>query len=256
MRVEAVITGRMAGEVNWACTASFQLNQAPAGIGALQAAATAAFSALSTSTQFRAGFCADTTVTELKLIYYPLDAPPASFTAIGTGTAFAGTATTAYTPQVAVVASLRSNFAGRSNRGRMYVPYRASNISTAGVVNATGQALVAQFANLFQSQVVAALAAQNMGSVWSVYSRKLNGSVAITSVLVGNQVDTLRDRNPNRAEGYTAFAVTPIAVAPDDPDLPAIQQSTLPPAAMYGKPHGNENAPEIEQPLPVEIVPD
>jgi hypothetical protein len=110
--------------------------------------------------------------------------------------------------------------------------------------------------NAFQSQVIAALAAQGSGSVWSVWSPKLAVATAVRQILIGSQCDTQRGRNANRAEGYTGFAVAGIAVAPDDPNLETIDTSMIDLAKMIHNRAGEEppDVPEVEKPLPVEII--
>lgn len=125
-----------------------------------------------------------------------------------TGSASAQTAPN----QTALVASLRSARAGRSNRGRMYLPFLAPTF-----VEGTGR-IVAGYAVQAATGMAAFLSTANgeQGGTTpagpfpaSIQSQTEAGTPAlVTAVLVGNVADTQRRRRDKLIETYTSEPVT------------------------------------------------
>lgn len=221
-RLRVQIGGVMAVQGAWSNTLEFALDAAVPSLTVLQTIATAIQTTLASSTPFRSAFGTDTDARNPKLLYYPTGSTTATLVATGAGAAIPGTSTSVHAPQVCIVASLRTDFSGRSARGRLYCPYRGSQINAAGAVSGPAVVVVAGYANAIKSAVVAACAAQGIAAAWGVYSPKTQVMRTITSILVGSQCDTIRHRNDNRAETYTASAVTATQVQSqsiDDDDL-------------------------------------
>lgn len=94
-------------------------------------------------------------------------------------------------PQCCIVISERTNTATRSARGRMYVPgVPISGVGTGGALQSATQTGIADSAK----GLIAAIPALDSDWGWIVWSRKLEVGYPITSVRVGNRVDTQRRR--------------------------------------------------------------
>lgn len=105
--------------------------------------------------------------------------------------------------QCCVVASIRTELAGRSNRGRSYLPApSASTISstTAQLNNATCTAIADWFGGL-----LAAIGADADGATPVVASRLTGAVTTVTAVTVDSVIDTQRSR---RASAVAAFSST------------------------------------------------
>lgn len=204
-RLRVQVGGALAGNSDWSNTFEFLLSGSIATQAALQSVMNAIYTTLAASTPFKTGYGSDSTMVNLKGLYYPSNTGPSSFVAQSVGAAVVGIAAPVMAPQVCVVASLRTNIAGRSYRGRVFVPYRAGNISSAGVVNSTGQTAVASYVQAVVSAVASALTAQSLTASWVVWSPTKGTGTPVTAILVGSQCDTIRHRNRNRAEAYVSF---------------------------------------------------
>lgn len=113
------------------------------------------------------------------------------------GTPYAGTGFGAsMPPQNALVVTLYSALAGRSDRGRFYLPGPAFSS-----IDVNGRFLVADALQVATSMVAAFNAARPTG--WTdiiVYSRKNRSHVTATVVSVGNIIDTQRRRRDKLLE--------------------------------------------------------
>lgn len=97
------------------------------------------------------------------------------------------------TPQDSIVFSWRTPLAGKSYRGRSYMPPPdRSRVGNDGLIDATSLGQFADDAVL----LVDAVNGAGLGNVWTfgVWSRKLEVFTPVTSVKVGNRVDTMRSR--------------------------------------------------------------
>lgn len=216
-RLRVVTGGTITAAGEWSCTAEYSLSNPIASLTTLQSIANQIFSNLNGSTNFKAILASDTAVRSVKLLYYPNVTGLATLVAIGAGTPFSGTITATHAPQVCVVASLRTNFAGRAHRGRQYWPYRGPQVAASGVVNSGGQAFVSTAALAHDTAVKSALVSGSNSGAWVVYSTTGGGLMTpVTNVAVGTQCDTQRRRNPNRDETYTLTPVAGVTVTPDE----------------------------------------
>lgn len=219
-RLRVQIGGQINAIANWSNTYEFILSGSIASQAALQTVVNSIKTTLTGSTPFKAGIATDTSLLVVKGLFYPTNTGTASLVAESPGTAVFGATAPQHAPQVCVVASLRTGTAGRSYRGRVYVPFRTGNVSAGGVVSSAGQTIVDAHVNSVVAAVGVAIALLPLSGSWVVWSPKLGTGSAVSAVLVGSQCDTQRKRNDNRDEIYTSFAVTPltVAIAPEDPD--------------------------------------
>lgn len=220
-RLRVSVGGTLATKGVWSNTLEFMLTGTVSGQAQLQTIAGAIRSTIAASAGFVNGICNDTRLTTVKCLYYPTNVPPAGLVAEAGGTPVPGNAAPFHAPQVCVVASLRSNVAGRSGRGRTYVPYRGQQIGTDGSISSAGQTAIAAYVNGIVSAVGTSLAAQSLNAAWVIWSPKLGNSVPVASVLVGNQCDTIRHRNENRDEVYSAFSVPALQLQTEDDEQEA-----------------------------------
>jgi hypothetical protein len=210
-RIEAVVGGPMGGNTTWSVTSHYMLGSPVADYATLLSVANATMTALSASTAFKQGIATDTTVQSVKLLYYPSNTGAASLVAISTVAAFTGSNTAICPPQVSVVASLRTTAAGRSGRGRMYVPYRTSSVNPSGLLSAAAYTAVGAFVNNLKSSVIQSLSTASIAATWVVWSHKLGAGQPVSTILIGNHCDTQRRRNANDVESYTPVTVTATA---------------------------------------------
>lgn len=215
-RLRVQVNGSIGTLGPWSNTFEFILSASVASQATLQTISDAVRTALGASLPFKQGFCADTSFSNVKLLHYPVTTGKADLVAQSAASGVQGAQTQVHAPQVCVVASLRTGNAGRSQRGRVYVPYRAGQVSALGVVSSTAQSQVAGYANAVPVAVVAACASASIGASWVVWSPSKGTAAPVTAVLVGTQCDTIRHRNDNRAEVYTSFSVLAAPVAPEN----------------------------------------
>jgi hypothetical protein len=215
-RLRVQVGGLLAATGTWSNTLEFFLSGAISSQATLQSIANATFTALTADASFKAGFCADTTFKSVKMLYYPTNTPPAALVAESAGSPVYGSAAAIHAPQVCAVASLRTGTAGRSYRGRTYVPYRGASISSAGVLTSTAQGIVNTYVQRIVTQVATALGSASISAAWVVWSEKLGTGSAVASVLVGTQCDTQRHRNDNRDESYASYAPPSVVVSSTD----------------------------------------
>lgn len=207
-RLRLTVGGALGTASDWTNSLEYSLGAPITSLATLQTIVNATFAALSASTAFKTGFMSDSTCSFVKALVYNSDTGPADLVATSSGTAIASTNGPTHAPQVCVVASLRSNVAGRSYRGRIFVPYRGNNISAAGVVSSAGQTIIAAYVNAINTAFVVAATTSSVAAAWIVYSPKTGSMTPLANIQVGTQCDTIRHRNRNRAETYAAFAIT------------------------------------------------
>lgn len=208
-RLRVTFGGALAVNSDWQNTVEFILGSPIQNLATLQDIVQSCFANFGGTTSFTNALSPDSNLRTVKGIYYANNVPPASLVAESAGAPIVGAAAAQHAPQVCIVASLRTNQAGRSYRGRLYVPYRALRIESTGLVEPQGQQVAANFANGMKNTVLSACAAVGITASWVVWSPTLKVGTPITSILVGNQCDTQRRRNKNRDETYTSYPVTP-----------------------------------------------
>ncbi len=151
----------------------------------------------------------DTAYTAVKGYSYPSGGPNASVVSFNTITAGVGTGTSTQPLQSAVVATLTTGLAGRSRRGRMYLPASGALLVTADhqispTVAGNIASDVATFFNAINTDAGAIT-----GSV-SVMSSRLSSLVHVTGVKVDTRIDIQRRRaNRESVTGSGSATVTP-----------------------------------------------
>lgn len=124
--------------------------------------------------------------------YAVTGAATAGTVGVSTGAAVAGTSAPTMPPQVAIVASLRSDFPGRSNRGRVYIPNRTAVLSANGQVTAsvcTGVATaIANFLSLARTRTI------NGRPIIPIVDSSTTTDSEIVRVTVDSVLDTQRRR--------------------------------------------------------------
>lgn len=160
------------------------------------AAATYLGGAESTTASVSSQMGTGVTVNRLDIYGYP-DTGPA--TVQGSASLdYSGTGTVRMPQQCAMGVSLRTAFAGASRRGRFYWPCLAATLGTGGKMAVASNTAV-QFANILEG-IGDAGGAAAMRPV--VYSPTLDLLTPVTSVRVGDVIDTQRRRRDTLVESY------------------------------------------------------
>lgn len=121
-----------------------------------------------------------------------------------------GTGSTVFPLQTAVVTSLRTSTPGASGRGRLYWPAIGATLNGSFRLSAPSPSSVAADTKTFLSALGAAmLAALAPTPPWTsvhlaVRSKTNHATPHVTSIQVGDIVDTQRRRRDSIPEGYTA----------------------------------------------------
>lgn len=178
---------------------SFRLNFSPITIGDVTEAETAAAaSAWSSTIASQSGGA-----TRLREVKFARIGPDGLYTddPVISEVDAGGTATGSllYPPQVALAVSLDTDRRGPTGRGRIYVPNPTINVGATGrITAANATAAVTAAANFLN----ALNGIQNLGSVCIASSKGYNSLV--TSVRVGDVLDTIRSRRNQISEVYSA----------------------------------------------------
>lgn len=115
----------------------------------------------------------------------------------------AGAGTGASTPnQCAIVVSKQTGFAGSRNRGRMYLPPPGtSSLTSAGRLSATALTGLSNGITAWKNSLV------GDGFTPVLVSPSQNANVVITTLRIGNVIDTMRSRRNSLVEAYTNISV-------------------------------------------------
>jgi hypothetical protein len=118
-----------------------------------------------------------------------------------------GTGGNAHPFQTAIVSSLRTGTPGASGRGRLYWPATAIAIQTSTLRPATATITsTLSGVKTLLSGVQAAIDVTLDGVSLCVWSRSLNSTANVTSVQMGDVLDTQRRRRDVLVEGYSSLA--------------------------------------------------
>lgn len=144
-------------------------------------------------------------LTLISTYYYPTTTANAA--AVGSFvTSTSGSSTAALPLQTAVVASLRTPFAGRSNRGRFYWPLLGIPVGITGRLSgANTSALATAVATMLNSIAGAAPASSVLEP--AVVSAVQDTVTSVTSVDVGDVPDTQRRRSQGLVDARTVVPV-------------------------------------------------
>lgn len=142
----------------------------------------------------------------VKTYHYPTGGPAATYlgqAAIASGTG-AGTGTT-LPLQGAIVASLRTQLAGRSHRGRMYFPVVAETLANHQLASARVNTLAPDVAGFFSD-----VKANGSVGIPVIVSQVGGGSYTpITSVIVDSRLDVQRRRANKQVALYSVTSNVP-----------------------------------------------
>lgn len=205
-RIQVSVGGTLATVHNWSINYNFSTDSLPSASDLLSAA-NAIMASISGSATVKAMLGTSDTFSQVRLTGYTGLSGPAAVTATSTASAVVGTASLAVSPQVCVVASLRTVTPGRSYRGRLYVPLRAYAVTADGSVSGTVAGDINTVVQDIAQFAATALAGVSVAASWVVYSKTVPAMTPVTQVSIGNRVDTQRRRVEGR-ETYTNFSVT------------------------------------------------
>lgn len=141
------------------------------------------------------------TINQVSTYYYD-ETGPAVSTGQSSQTAVVGLTPPEHPPQCSVVVSLLTGLAGRSRRGRMYLPGMGASMSVSTYLLDSGQQqdIAEQLALLLSGM---ADVGSGVASIFPVvYSATLNVLTPVSQVAVGNVIDTQRRRRDGLNESY------------------------------------------------------
>lgn len=164
--------------------------------GALNAWADAAMIVMSGSNAgavwFRGNISVSSYITNVRIYYYPSVGAPATLGAISTPASASGSGATVHPPQCATVVTLQTGIPGASYRGRMYVPMLAGSIGSGLTRTDLSASTATNFASLLE--VLGSTASGGLADDPAVVSAAAGAVTPVTSVRIGNVVDTQRRR--------------------------------------------------------------
>lgn len=156
---------------------------------------------------FRSMLGALSTLEKVSAYYYPTPSGGATVAAESTGSAISGSGTVTVPFQSALVATLQTGRPGRSYRGRMYLPFLTATFNL-GKINTSSITLIARATAVadFLSDTAAA-ASSFPGLVPSVVSKTASAVTPVTSVRVGDVMDTQRRRRDDLVESFGVSSI-------------------------------------------------
>jgi len=105
-------------------------------------------------------------------------------------------------PQLAICVSKITGFAGSRNRGRMFLPTPdVSALTTLGRLSATARTNLAAGITAWKNSLI------GDGFTPCLVSASQNANVIITTLRIGDVLDTIRNRRGSLAEAYTTITV-------------------------------------------------
>lgn len=134
--------------------------------------------------------------------------PGAELVGASTTAAVPGVGTNTAPPQIAVCATLLTGLAGRTQRGRSYVPYSEGTDANGLISSATCQALALATATFLGTFQTISFAGQALYP--GLYSARRPGATPITAVRVDNVLDTQRRRRDKIIATAAPQSVVPI----------------------------------------------
>lgn len=179
------------------------ISQADLGLWAEQAATELEGTALGTN--LSAGLSANGSITEVRTYYYASNTGPSTFVATSPVTKI-GSGTANNPLPTSMVLSLKTPFAGRSFRGRMYWPALSTVVQTGGTFSTSFMSSIAtEAANLLNAMSGAAAGTYDL--VPAIVSKTRDLVTPVTQVSVGNVPDTQRRRRDALVESYASASI-------------------------------------------------
>lgn len=147
--------------------------------------------------------------TGLSAYFYPSGATHATLIAKHTLTPQLGSGTAYHSPRTSLVVSLLTGAAGRSRRGRIYVPFTAATVqSTLQAPTATCDTVAAGAGAMGSALNAVSLGGPWGNGPWNLRSDKLGASFPISQASVNSKLDTQRRREDKIAAAYTKVVAT------------------------------------------------
>lgn len=155
--------------------------------------------------QFMAQLSSGGQIDRIRIYRYAAPGQPATALAVSTGVPLVGAGVPSQPLQCATVWSLLTGIPGRSYRGRMYWPKWTGTVN-AQFRNSSVNDSMAQNAALFINTIAGASVA-GATFVPAVASVTLGEVTPVTSLRIGNVIDTQRRRRDNNPETYYSAPV-------------------------------------------------
>lgn len=213
-KLKLTLGGKLVGSQRWSVGFSFGPPDAAPSPSALSALATQLFTDFNTSawsatataaTPLRGIAGIGSTLDQARIYYYPGSSTVAAVIGQSSNAAVAGINSITQAPQTALVCSLLTGFAGRNNRGRIYLPALALSVgTTTGLMNGPDvqkvAVSVANFLSLAQTRSLGG------ATLLPIVGSPTAPPTAISAVRVDNVLDTQRRRRDNVVPDITGLA--------------------------------------------------
>lgn len=213
MAFRATFGGVLAGAQRWSIGISFTTTPAPGGVDSvgMTALANNLFTAFNTnawsttasgSAQLKSIASSSANLDKVRTYYYPGSATVAAVVGESTQTSIPGTGGRTQPAQSAIVCSLLTGLAGRSNRGRVYLPNGTTPTDANGTFSTSLAAPIAQSLANFLSAIRTASAFG--GTIVPIVDSSTGADYPITVVRCDNVTDTQRRRRDKITPTVTA----------------------------------------------------
>lgn len=209
--VRVSVQGTMAGNEEWSTNPVFSVgNGTEPPVSASQAATiAAAVAAIVPPAGLLSMMAGNSNISSYRLEFRNSDGTLEQLAEASRASSAAGTGTVTHPHQIAMVTSLMTNFAGPRGRGRLYwpangLPLQSTDARPAAATVTSILAGVKTFLSSINSAITATIPGGNL-VVWSRSGSPAGGALhAVTSLRMGNVLDTQRRRRDNLIEGYTS----------------------------------------------------
>lgn len=146
-------------------------------------------------------------LSRVKIYYYPNFSSPATSVGQSTGASVAGSGTITLPPQCTLAVSLLTAIPGRRTRGRFYMPFLTGTMTSSLKISTT-IALNSRASSMRDMLNFCAAASGSLPDAFPVVVSKAGSLVTpVTTVRVGDVVDTQRRRRDALVESYGSAAV-------------------------------------------------
>nr|CRY96131.1 hypothetical protein [uncultured prokaryote] len=200
--LRATIGGRLAGAQRWSVGFTFGLTSVFPTPDQASALATQLFTDFDTSvwsnvsggaSPYKGYVGTPSTLDQCRVYVKESSSAPAAIVGSSSNAAVAGTLTPAQAPQISLVVTLEDGLAGRSHKGRIYLPFRASvDDPVAGINVGRAQTLATQVANF--------LSLARTRGTGGVTLTPIVSSLTSTNPITRCSVDTILDTQRRRRD--------------------------------------------------------
>lgn len=147
------------------------------------------------------------TVDRVRCYFHPDTGQPATVSAVSLGAPVAGSGACTKPPQCALVVSLLTGRPGRSYRGRFYWPAITQAMTASGKWGGTSTTTLANAFKALLLESVAGVGTGEQAMRVVVASAATGDLTAVSSVRVGDVVDTQRRRRDKMVETYASVTI-------------------------------------------------